>query len=74
MLVCRKNFLPPHRKIGVIWINFKRFNTIPNSEILLNLIRKMKYFTDQFQLCFFFRIGNTEKLFFIFALTTQLVS
>jgi len=32
--------------------NFKRFNTIPNNEILLNLIRKMKYLTDQFQLCF----------------------
>jgi len=33
--------------------NFKRFNTIPNSEILLNLIRKMKYLTDQSQLRFF---------------------
>jgi len=30
--------------------NFKRFNTILNSEIWLNLIRKMKYVTDQFQL------------------------
>jgi len=25
------------------WGNFKRFNTILNSEILVNLIRKMKY-------------------------------
>jgi len=40
--------------------NFKRFNTIPNSEILLNLIRKMKYLTDQFQLCFCFCIGNAK--------------
>jgi len=30
--------------------NFKHFNTIPNSEILPNLIRKMKYLTNQFQL------------------------
>ena len=30
--------------------NFKRFDTIPNNEILLNLIRKMKYLTDQFRL------------------------
>ena len=40
--------------------NFKRFNTIPNSEILLNLIRKMKYLTDQFQLCFCVCIGNAK--------------
>ena len=33
--------------------NFKRFNTIPNKEILLNLIRKMKYLTDQFFNCVF---------------------
>ena len=39
---------------------FKRFNTMPYSEILLNLIRKMKYLTDQFQLCFCFCIGNTK--------------
>jgi len=32
------------------WRNFKRFNTILNTEILLNLIRKMKYLTDEFQL------------------------
>jgi len=30
------------------WCNFKRFNTILKSEVLLNLIRKMKYLTDQF--------------------------
>ena len=40
--------------------NFKRFKTIPNSEILLNLLRKMKYLTDQFQLCYVFFIGNTK--------------
>jgi len=40
------------------WCNFKRFNNIPNSEILLNLVRKMKYLTDQFQLCFCFCISN----------------
>jgi len=40
--------------------NFKRFNTISNSEILLNLKRKLKYFTDEFQLCFCFCIGNTK--------------
>ena len=40
--------------------NFRRFNTILNSEMLLNLIRKMKYLTDQFQLCFCFCIGNAK--------------
>ena len=40
--------------------NFKRFNTILNREVLLNLIHKMKYLTDQFQLCFCFCIGNTK--------------
>jgi len=41
------------------WCDFKRFNTIPNSEILLNLIRKMKCLTYQFQLSFC--IGNTNS-------------
>jgi len=40
--------------------NFKRFNTIPNNEILLNLMRKMKYMADQLQLCFCFCIGNAK--------------
>jgi len=35
------------------WCNFNRFNTILNGEFLLNLLRKRKYLTDQFQLCFF---------------------
>jgi len=39
--------------------NFKRFNAILNSEILLNLGRKIKYLKDQFQLRFCFCIGNT---------------
>jgi len=43
------------------WCNFKRFNTILKSEILLNLVHKIKYFTDQFQLCFCFCIGNTKQ-------------
>jgi len=34
------------------WSNCNRCNIILNGEILLNLIRKMKYLTDQFQLCF----------------------
>jgi len=34
---------------------------IPNSENLLNFIRKMKYLTDQFQLCFYFCISNTKQ-------------
>jgi len=42
------------------WCNFERFNTILNSEIVLYLIRKMKYLTDQFQWCFCFCIGNTK--------------
>jgi len=37
-------------------------------------MRKIKYFTDQFQLCFYFCIGNTKQLYFICALTTQLAS
>jgi len=58
MLVCRKNFVPHHRKTVVIRCNFKRFNNIPNSETLLNLIRKMKYLTDKFQLCFLFALAT----------------
>jgi len=46
MLVCRKRSCYTIKNLG----SFKRFNTIPNSEILLNLVRKMKYLTDQFQL------------------------
>jgi len=42
------------------WCNFKRFTTILNSEILLNLKGKMKYLIDQYQLCFCFCIGNTK--------------
>jgi len=34
-----------------------------NNEILLNLIRKMKYLTDQFQFCFCFCIDNTKQLY-----------
>ena len=48
-----------------LWCNFNRFNTIPISEILLNLSRKIKYLTDQFQLRFCFCIGNTKQLYFI---------
>jgi len=44
------------------WCNFKRLNTILNSEIFLNLIRKMKCFTDELQFCFCFCIGNTNQL------------
>ena len=49
------------------WCNFKRFNTIQNREILLKLTRKMKYLTDQFQLClcFCFSIGNTSYILFL---------
>ena len=48
----------PLKKLG----NLKRFNTIPisNSEILLNLIRKIKYLIDQYHLCFCFCIGNVK--------------
>jgi len=67
-------FLPPFRhpclcvgKVRVTplkhWCNLKRFNTILKSEILLNLIHKMKYFTDQFQLCLWFCTGNTKQLY-----------
>ena len=45
------------------WCNLKRFNTILNCKILLNLVDKMKYLTDQFQLCFRFCIGNTKQLY-----------
>jgi len=57
-LVSRKKFVAHH-----YWCNFNRFNTILNYEILLNLIGKMKYLTDQFQLCFCFCIGNTKQLY-----------
>jgi len=61
MLVCRKLFVPRHRKIDVIWCNFKRFNTILNSEILLILIRKMKYVADQFQWCICFALATLNS-------------
>jgi len=44
--------------------NFKRSNTIRNSEILLNVIHKMKCLTDQFKLRFCFRIDNTKQQYF----------
>jgi len=53
MYVCRKNVVPLHRKIILILCNFKRFNTILNTKLFLNLIPKMKYLTDQLQLFFF---------------------
>jgi len=56
MLVCRKSSCHTIKNLGI----FKRFNTIPNREILLNLMRKMKYLTDQFQLCFYICIGNAK--------------
>jgi len=59
MLVRRKK-LVPHIKN---WCNLKRFNTILKREILLNLIHKIKYFTDQFQLYFCFCTGNTKQLY-----------
>ena len=46
------------------WCNFKRFNSTVKNEILLNLIRKMKYLRDQFQLCFCFCIVNIKQLYF----------
>jgi len=57
--MCRENLVYHHRKIVVIRCNFKRFNNILHGEIFLNLIRKIKYLTDQFQL-FSFCIGNTK--------------
>jgi len=50
-----------HRKIVVIWCNFKCVNNILNSEILLNLMRKMKYIFDRsISIVLSFRIGNTK--------------
>jgi len=46
------------------WCNFKRFNT----NLGLNLIRKVKYLTDEFQLCLSFCIGSTKYLYFVSAL------
>jgi len=59
MLVCRENSCHTIKN----WCNLKFFNTIQNSEILLNLIRKVKCLTDQYQLCFCFCTGNTKKLY-----------
>jgi len=53
--------VPHHRIIVVILCNFKRFNNILNSEILLNLIRHMKYLTDLFQLCFLFALTTLNS-------------
>jgi len=70
MFVCRKGLCHIIKNLG----NFKRFNTIPNREILLNLLRKTKYLTDQLQLCICFSNGNAKSLYFISALATQLAS
>jgi len=59
MLVCRENSCHTIKN----WCNLKLFNTIQNSEILLNLIRKVKCLTDQYQLCFCFCTGNTKQLY-----------
>ena len=56
-----KNFVPHHREIGAIWCNFKRFNTILNSEILLNFLHKMIYVTDKFKLCFCFALAKLNS-------------
>jgi len=56
--MCRENFVQHYRKIVVIRCNFKHFNNILHSEILLILIRKMKYLTDQFQLSFHFALAT----------------
>jgi len=61
MHVCRKNVVPLYRKIILIWCNFKHFNTILNSAILLNLIGKMKYLTGQLQLVFVFALATPNS-------------
>ena len=53
------------------WWNYKRFNTILNSGILLNVIRKMKYLTYQLLLRFCFCIGNTKYSSYILFLHWQ---
>jgi len=62
MLVCKKNLVQHYRKIVVIRRDFKRLNNILNSEILVNLIRKMKYLTDQFQFCFIFALATLNNI------------
>jgi len=61
MHVCRKNVVQLHRKIILIWCNFKRFDTVLNSKMLLNLIRKMKYLTGQLQLVFVFALATPNS-------------
>jgi len=68
-LVCRKNFVTHHREIGAIWCYFKDFNTILNSENLLNLLHKMTYVTDKFQLCFCFAFAALNS--YILCLPSQ---
>jgi len=53
--------VPHHRKILLIWCNFKRFNTMLNSKILLNLIRKMKHLVDQLQQVFVFALATPNR-------------
>jgi len=43
-----------------IWVISSVSRSFEISEILLNLIRKMKYLTDQFRLCLCFGIGNAK--------------
>jgi len=54
------------------WCNLKRFRTILKSEVLLNLIHKMKCFTDQFKLCFCFCSGS--YIYFCISNTTGILT
>jgi len=65
MHVCRKNVVPLHRRILLILCNFKRFNTMLYRKILLNLIRKVKYLTDQLQLVFVFALA-TRSIYILY--------
>ena len=74
MHVCRKMVVPVHRKILVIWRNYKRFNTILNSKILLNLMRKIEYLIDQYFNCVFVFVLATPNSYIYFCTATQLAS
>ena len=59
MLVCRKSCAKQLKNIG----NLKRFNTIPNNEILLNLIHKWNIWQVKFNCVFALATLNSYILF-----------
>jgi len=54
--------MPLHRKTLLIWCNFKRFDTIPNSNKFSESYTQSEiYLTDQLQLVFVFALATPNS-------------